>query len=194
MRPLALQTGIRLNAHHASDIVAIRLNALDIVRCRFPQASTHGDPSKPAPYHRVLVIRTLNEADGSQWAHVVFGTGQGTADKGGEACSGDQIDVDANPSTGLTEQTRFHFKKHVALKVEEPWFPADTQALARGRLPKALEADVFKMIETHLPPGKLSASTHVATPPKVAPIVTVKPKRLSLPGAQQGASGAQNKD
>ncbi|WIT11253.1 hypothetical protein PFX98_20500 [Paucibacter sediminis] len=174
--------------------MAIRLNALDIVRCRFPHASTHSDATKPAPYHRVLVIRTLNEADGSQWAHVVFGTGQGTADKGGDACSGDQIDVDANPSTGLAEQTRFHFKKHVALKVEEPWFPADTHTLARGRLPKALEAQVLKMIETHLPPGKLSASTHVAAAPKVATIVTVKPRRLSLPSAQPPASDSQNKD
>lgn len=158
--------------------MGIKLNPLDIVRCYFPEGYPHGDPDKPsAKLHRVLVVRTTNDADGSQWAQVVFGTGQNTSDKIGPACSSKQIDIDAEPETGLTTQTRFHFDKHVVIKVDDSWFPSDLSALARGHVPKSIRATVLSLIDQHLP-MQTAASRKLATPAPVS--VEVKKKRFTM--------------
>ena len=163
--------------------MALRLNALDIVRCRIPQAASLGDPTKPgSDFHRALVIRTTNEADGSQWAHVVFGTGQRTSDKGRDPLGDNELEVDPENGTGLTTQTRFNFKKHVALKVEEPWFPSNSNQLARGHLPKQLHAQVLSLIAKFAPVLNLTSSVYTPPAPPKTILVETKRKRLIPPG------------
>lgn len=158
--------------------MGIKLNPLDIVRCYFPEGHPHGDPNKPSTQlHRVLVVRTTNDADGSQWALVVFGTGQYTADKNGPPCSASQIDIDPDSGTGLTTQTRFHFDKHVAMKVDDQWFPADPAELARGHVPQSAKANVLSLIDLRMP-LQTTASPKLATPPPVS--VEVKNKRFTM--------------
>lgn len=158
--------------------MALRLNPLDIVRCRFPDGHPHGDPSIPSKsLHRVLVVRTTQDADGSQWALVVFGTGQNTTDQGGPPCPAHQIEIDALPGTGLTTQTRFHFDKNVGIKVDAAWFPSDPAGLARGHVPQSLKAEVLSLIDQHLP-MQTTASPKLAKPDAVP--VEVKKKRFTM--------------
>lgn len=154
--------------------MTLRLNALEIVRCWFPEGHGHGDPSKPsARLHRVIVVRTTHEADGSQWVTVVFGTSQNTTEKEGPPCEANQIEIDALPETGLTAQTRFHFDKSVGIKVEDTWFPTDFKGLARGRVPQGQKSDVLRLIDKYLP-MKTTASPRLAAPEPVR--VEVKKK------------------
>jgi len=157
--------------------MALRLNPLDIVRCRFPEGHPHGDPTVPSnELHRVLVVRTTQDADGSQWALVVFGTGQNTTNKGGQPCSFNQMEIDALPGTGLTTQTRFHFDKNVGIKVDDAWFPADSAGLARGHVPQLQKPEALRMIDQHLP-LQISASPKLAKP---GPVQVEIKKKFSM--------------
>lgn len=163
--------------------MAIRLSPLEIVRCRFPE---RGDPTRAAQgFHRVLVARVIQEANGTQWALVVFGTGQGTIEKNGPPCGPAEIDVDAGNGTGLDEQTRFHFAKHVALPVQEPFFPDDPNTLKRGRVPLAQKQPVIDIIDSVLPSPAM-ASKKMAAPTQ--PEIKVR-KKLTLGSKPQPAQG-----